>query len=313
MALLWHKKRIRCDKSSKCYKNNQQLINKSGNPSPTNIEYIKEFAQNLLCAIKGSSLLHLLRKKLRAGMTVEAAAVLPIFLFFFLNLAGLMEVMRLHGNLQFTLWGAGNEAALFGCVLEDEAAGRFLSSFYIRSQMVQKLGEEYLESSPLENGLSELKVITKPLSSSESILDVEVFYRVTPFFAFIGFPSFQMSNCYYAHLWNGYEIPETVVENEVVYVTENGVVYHKDRNCTHLLLSVQKVGTKAIPELRNQWGRTYGSCAKCVRGDSPNEVFITREGECYHYDEGCSGLKRTVRAIRLEEAQKRYRCCSRCG
>lgn len=312
MALLWHNKKLRCDKSRKCIKNNQQLINKSGNPSPTNIEYIKEFAQNLPSAIKGSSLLHLLRKELKAGMTLEAAVALPLFMFFFLNLISLMEAMRLHGNLQFALWSAGNEAALYGCAIEDEKAGKFLSSLYIRSQMVQKLGEEYLEASPLENGLSELKVMTKPLSSSESVLDVEVSYRVNPFCAFIGFPSYQMSNCYYSHLWNGYEIPETAVENEVVYVTENGVVYHKDRNCTHLLLSVQKIRTKDIRELRNQWGRIYGSCAKCVRGESPNEVYITREGECYHYYAGCAGLKRSVRAMQLEEAQASYRCCSRC-
>ena len=89
----------------------------------------------------------------------------------------------------------------------------------------------------MENGISELKVLTNPMDSAEGILDVTICYRVAPLSAFAGFPSFEMKNSYYAHLWNGYEIPEAEMENEVVYVTENGEVYHKDRNCTHLLLS----------------------------------------------------------------------------
>lgn len=310
MAPLWCKKRSRCDKSSK---KNEQVNNQSGNPSPTNMKYIKKIAQNLLCAIKGSSLLRLPEKKLKAGMTVEAAAVLPLFLLFFLNLASLMEAVRLHGNLQFALWSAANEAALYGCAVENETADKFLSILYIRNQIIEKLGKEFLENSPLENGISELKVLTNPMDSAEGILDVTICYRVAPLSAFAGFPSFEMKNSYYAHLWNGYEIPEAEMENEVVYVTENGEVYHKDRNCTHLLLSVEKVRTESIEKLRNQWGRIYGPCAKCARGEKPREVYITKEGECYHYYTECAGLKRTVRAIRLEEAKEYYRCCSRCG
>lgn len=301
MALLWSEK------------TNLKLFIISGNPSPTNKPNPKDFAQNLLRSIKGLSLFTAFSKKLKAGMTVEAAVVLPVFLLFVLNLASLIEMMRLHGNLEFALWGTGNEAALYGSVLEDETASSVLSVLYIKNQIVETLGSEYLEQSPLRDGVSGLQVWTNLLQGEKDILDVTITYSVAPLSGFIGFPAFQMKNCYYAHLWNGYEIPENAMAGEIVYVAETGTVYHKSRNCTHLLLSVQQVDAAEVEERRNQWGRTYGACERCTHGKMPDSVYITDEGECYHYSQGCSGLKRTVHAVTLAEAQGKYRCCSRCG
>ena len=50
--------------------------------------------------IKGISLFTFFFKPLHAGMTIEASIVLPLFLFFFLNLGCAIEMIRLHGNLQ---------------------------------------------------------------------------------------------------------------------------------------------------------------------------------------------------------------------
>ncbi len=247
-------------------------------------------------------------------MTVEAAIALPLFLLFFLNLASLMEMMRLHGNLQTALWGAGSKAAVYACVAEEEtAAASVLSSLYIKEQLVQSLGDGYLEDSPLQNGAAGLLVIPDLQEASGDVLSIKVSYSVAPFSALTGFPAFRMSNVYYGHIWNGYEIPDTASEEEIVYVTENGTVYHLSRNCTHLLLSVREVAYSAVEELKNQWGRSYGACDRCAKGEAPENVFVTDEGECFHYSDGCAGLKRTVKAIPLQEAVMTYRLCSRCG
>jgi len=302
MALLWNG-----DKR-------QKRLMSLRKPSPTRKRYIKDQAQNLFRAIKGASLLTAFRREWAAGMTVEAALVLPIFLLFFLNFASLMEMMRLHGNLQFALWGTGNEAALYECVIGDDSVS-LLSSFYIKNRMVSNLGREYLEQSPLENGVSGLSVWVNPLN--KDILDVTVRYKAAPISAFIGFPPFEMSNHYYGHLWNGYDISggglESDPESVMVYMTENGRVYHSNRNCTHLLLSIRAVDKDIVGGLKNQWGRKYGACEKCARGERPDKIFITAEGESYHYSEGCAGLKRTVFAVPLEEVEGAYRPCSRCG
>ena len=58
-------------------------------------------------SIKGISLSTFFERKRQAGMTVEAAVVLPLFLLFFLNLSCAMEMIRLHGNLQLALQDVG--------------------------------------------------------------------------------------------------------------------------------------------------------------------------------------------------------------
>lgn len=277
----------------------------SGNPSPTDKRYKR--------ALKGLSLPVALRKNVRAGMTVEAVMALPVFLFFLLNLASLMEIMRLHGNLQLALWNAGNQTALYGTLLDNETAASLLSGVFIRGQMTGLLGEDYLEDSPLENGAAGILVWANPQQGAEDILDVTVSYRAAPVSGFIGFPAFYMSNHYYAHLWNGYDVTGNATATEMVYVTETGTVYHKTRDCTHLSLSVRKVTAAELGQQRNQWGRSYGACGKCAVGGMPEILYITGEGECYHYDEKCAALKRTVIALPLVEAQKSYRSCSRCG
>lgn len=52
-------------------------------------------------------------------------------------------------------------------------------------------------------------------------------------------------------------------EDETVYVTETGLVYHKDYHCTYLDLSIRMVQGKEISGLRNESGGRYYACEHC--------------------------------------------------
>lgn len=80
------------------------------NPSPTYDDMfvsVSDSARNPksfhICSVKMSSLFASLPREVKAGMTVEAAAVLPLFLFFFMSIGSYIEMIRLHGNLQLAL------------------------------------------------------------------------------------------------------------------------------------------------------------------------------------------------------------------
>jgi len=51
-----------------------------------------------------------------ASMTMEAAVVLPLFFFFFLDLTSSIEMIRLHGNFQMALWDVGNTISVYGAL-----------------------------------------------------------------------------------------------------------------------------------------------------------------------------------------------------
>lgn len=105
--------------------------------------------------------------------------------------------------------------------------------------------------------------------------------------------------------FSGLEIQETFV-----YVTPEGEVYHLYEDCTHLDLSIQCVSDRHAKTAKNLYGENYRKCELC-KEPFKIMVYITSEGNCYHSQKNCGGLKRTIRHIKMSESEGR-RCCMRC-
>lgn len=108
--------------------------------------------------------------------------------------------------------------------------------------------------------------------------------------------------------WVGF----TGLENEetYVYITPEGSVYHLTSKCTHLDLSVHLVTLTQAKTQKNQQGERYRKCELCKQ-EAGIFVYITNEGNRYHSDRSCSGLKRTIRMVPLSSVPDRN-CCHRC-
>lgn len=141
-----------------------------------------------------------------------------------------------------------------------------------------------------------------------SISEEREFVPLTDFFGMISVKC--RRNCL-AHAWCGYE-NDYFADEEFVYVTRQSEVYHKDRLCSHLKLTVTETSSDEVRFLRNDSGSRYKSCNICHSRLSDNILYITPDGDRYHNSITCSGLKRTVFAIRKSETGDR-RQCSRCG
>ena len=210
----------------------------------------------------------------------------------------------------------GSRLSVYGYALEDSDVASLFTGFYIRDQVIEYAGKEYLDKSPLKSGSQDISIWESKIFSSEDELDVILTYSVAPWSGFAAFSSFRMANRYCAHIWNGYEIPDDPEQNDqeldIVYITENGEVYHEDRNCTHLVLSVSEVSRSAVEAAVTRWGKKYSPCEKCKPGAVSLTLYITEEGDRYHSDRNCSGLKRTVFSV-TRSSVAGYRACSRCG
>ena len=120
-------------------------------------------------------------------------------------------------------------------------------------------------------------------------------------------------------MWTGIPLPDGSADTEdasggkSVIVAENGVVYHLDRNCTYLDLSIHAVNADSLKYKRNLSGSRYVPCSKCASG-LHGMVYITNQGDAWHSDPHCSGLKRTLTLENEEEAHEHgLRPCPRCG
>lgn len=250
---------------------------------------------------------------LKASMTVEAAIVLPIFLLFLLNIGYVVEIIRLHNNLQVALTVSGEKAALYGSILDGKPVESVLTGVYVREAVVDYLGKSYLEESPLTYGANGLNLLESDMLSDPDYLDVTLTYSVSPFSTIAGFSRFRMANRYYVHRWNGYDVSENTDKAEICFVTESGRVLHLTRDCMHLRLTIRQVLGERIGEERNAGGARYYACERCFDNKQCEILFIAKEGNRYHSKQDCPGLKRTVFAIERYEAEKKgYRICSDC-
>jgi hypothetical protein len=143
-------------------------------------------------------------------------------------------------------------------------------------------------------------------------------YSYEPIGGIIALPKVWMHTVVKVHAWTGgtsedFQDASDSEKAEMVYVTENGSVYHKKAGCTYLNLSVNRVSASSVSSMRNNQGEKYKACETCSRNQGPAaSVYITSSGNRYHNLESCSGLKRTVRYVR-ESSVDDLSACSRCG
>ena len=214
------------------------------------------------------------RSAVRAGsMTVEAAAAIPLF---FLAVVSLICMMDLYGTFAEQVVKLQEQA---------ETAGAWISV----------AGEHAL-----------------------SVIDLPVGFTYRPQWYPEALPAVRIAVRGRVHAWTGRdmseteEVPQESEKEEMVYVTAYESVYHTSSECTHLSLSVQAVSGSRVENLRNEDGKTYHACDKCVGSGAKNgTVYITREGDHYHNDAECGGLTRTVRLVKKSEVEELH-LCSRC-
>ena len=117
-----------------------------------------------------------------------------------------------------------------------------------------------------------------------------------------------------AHTWIGYVhgLSDELESDRYVYITSDSEVYHMDRDCSYIRLSIHRVTPDELAGSRNEKGAKYQSCRFCRNKKSTGYYYITEDGDHYHTKLGCKGLRRTVYMIPCEEADDR-RPCHRCG
>ncbi|MDE6386572.1 MAG: hypothetical protein K2L82_02055 [Lachnospiraceae bacterium] len=260
----------------------------------------------------------------KGSMTLEAAFVLPFFLFAVINILFAVNIIGTQSRINAALHQTGNKMAFAGYVYErtagnvlpDSLASVAMTSIYARGQVLEYVGTDYLNQSCIVGGLGGISFAGSSVMEKGDMIDIVVSYRVKPFAGIMGFKGFAMTQRYYGRAWTGYDVTQYVSdsnqEDPMVYITETGTVYHSNRNCTYLNPSVESVAAEAVGDMRNQSGAKFYSCEVCSGYRGVGQVYITRYGGSYHSQINCSKLKRTIYTVPLSQVGGRGRC-SKCG
>ena len=247
----------------------------------------------------------------RGSLTVEAACILPIFLYAVLAVLNFFDAVHVAGGVAEGLQDAGKQMAVYAYVKEAAAgdekgkAAGVVSLLYAKNRIRQAVGED----------APSIRLIRSSVLKGDEMIDLVAEYRFqwrNPFLMTMDLPMLQRARI---RAWTGRDKGdggdgEDTKSNEMVYVTVNGSVYHRSRECSHIRLSVRTVSKAQISGLRNEDGGKYYPCESC--GGKGNRVYITETGDRYHSSLTCSRLKRGVLEVPLSQVEK-WKPCSRCG
>lgn len=209
----------------------------------------------------------------KASICVEATLAFCFFLFFFINIFSIIFGFIIYARDFTTLQQQGKERSAYAYVTKEIWKG---NDDLIVLKKEREIGSPFLIL-PLPDYKIEAKCVVKP--------------------------------------WVGYDVvygKDRSEEEILVYITEYGSVYHRKRSCTHLSFSIEVVSATGISKKKNNLGEKYLPCEYCGNSFYSSALYVTANGKKYHTTMNCRGLKRTIKAVLLDEVKDRP-SCKKCG
>lgn len=267
------------------------------------------------------SLLYKKRNILNGSVTVEASLVFPIFFFTICFFYSFFLILSAETVIGESLVQTGRFVSQYGAIKE-------VNNNIVKMDFQKNLITNQFKGSCIKGGNLGVHLLCERYGKNEEELELTVYYLIQfpiNIFHFNSIPAKQKIRVrlfvgkemnHSGADWNEGNKENQEMNDQIVYITENGVVYHKNRNCSHLQFSIKNIPISTLKYARNINGGKYKKCAKCGKVKNKEEknqtVYIALEGNRYHTSLSCSGLKRTVLEVKLSTV-KNWSCCLRCG
>ena len=240
----------------------------------------------------------------RASVTIEAAISITIFLFVTISLSSFLAMM--YGQLSI-------EEKINNISMETSKAKYFVKYDKEEGEKYKSMAEVgYISARVLSDFKTEGKLICNPnpvqSSMDNGMVDVVLSYDIK-----IPFTTYRWNVTQRAKTkdWTGTDLVEP---GEIVYITKHGTVYHRSKECKHLVINIKEVPFAELDILRNKSGHKYKKCSYCVRKQplGVSTVLITPDGDRYHNSLDCLGLTRSVIEVDIKDVGDKGPC-SACG
>lgn len=232
--------------------------------------------------------------------------VFPFVAIFFAMILFLFRVIQVERDVQLALYQAGRNMAVSSASIEGGISDFVLAQYYFQQEIQKsKYIEDYVKGA--KSGIVVL------CSGSESeYIHLKANYTIEFPVTILQWDGLSFTAQCKQHRWVGRQLAESA-EQEYVYITPEGEVYHTSSQCNYLDLSIYRTEIEEIEYLRNDSGQKYNSCKRCAdESENLEFVYVTDYGTTFHGSLECPSLKRTVEKVLKSEVRNR-RICEKCG
>lgn len=240
----------------------------------------------------------------QGSLTVEAALILPIFIFAALSILYVNKMILYAEKVQWALARTGREVSAEYAATQNQAV---VNQVYLMARMKQYVNDDRLQVSMLNSRFDE----------KTDEIDLVADYSLQIPFPVINSRRFYFTWRYHTRGFTGVDTRMEKGEDEecIVYITKTGKVYHKNLDCSYLKLSISQVKFGDIEYLRSEGGGKYYACEGCcgaMHFTEDHDVYICNYGNRFHCIRSCKKIKRSIQEIKLSQAGGRLPC-SKCG
>lgn len=253
--------------------------------------------------------------RMRASATLEAVLVIPLYVYAVLAVMFVLRLLNVYIDVDRAAYNTVRELAKYAYVYEEKGNLSILKG-QLYTAFMSDIGLSYGKEAFVVGGSAGFVLAGSQICENNSELVVKVDYVVKNPFDIFGLGIIPVSQSVSAEAWLGadksgdWDTSGEGEDDEKVYVTEWGTVYHTNPDCSAIKIDIEDVSYSSVGSRRNASGAKYYACESC--GSNPGgTVYITEYGDRYHTDRDCHGLKRTVEEVSKKQVNGMHEC-SRC-
>lgn len=261
---------------------------------------------------------------LYASATVEAALVIPLFLYAAMSILYILQIIAIKQRVQTALYECGRELAglayTYEKVSRQEENNGFEKGVSVTAAyglLIKELGNSYAKDHYIVGGNAGFCLLASDICKEGAEIDLKLSYVIQNPFDIFGLGKVSITQRSKNDAWLGEEKDayangkKNIKKEQSVYVTMHGEVYHIERSCTYLSRVILRRNKEELTKLINAEGGRYYPCERCGT-QYGNVIYITQYGNRYHSNLLCSQLARNIITIPISEVGSRT-LCKKCG
>lgn len=247
----------------------------------------------------------------RASLTVEASVVLPVLIFAVVFVMINFRILAIGWGISAGATDIVRKMAVYSAI-EDEQNNNYeiLGGTTLVAIAQTRIKENQVPVKFINGGQLGISFLGSGLKEKD--VDLKINYATEVPISFFGRKMFFITQRARAKRWLGYDPKESEAEGEYVYITKNGVAYHRNIKCPYLNPSISIVSEEGIGDKRNEGGGKYYPCDSCKYASKSGVYYITNYGNSYHNSVTCKNLIRHIERVLLSGVSDKHPC-QKCG